>query len=225
MRIGRGRSASVERIAFGAGVVIAMVCAHAAAWTSASSPITEAIHQRAIDNALGSLMSPADRLVLKDQQSLVDQDQQASQSYEHSMTGITAAGQDEAVERRIYITLAEKLIRSNLQSAIDARKSGNTSAALPPLGKALHALQDATSPSHQRFQTWSYNEGLIGSAVHVFRERAYPNDSSKDLYQSHLEGVVRYAYDIYMERQPVPAQFFDTGDGHLLVSIPYVSPK
>jgi hypothetical protein len=90
------------------------------------------------------------------------------------------------------------------------------------LGQALHALEDATSPSHRGFQTWSYDVGIWEMAQHVAKERVYPDDSTADRFQSHLEGVVQYAYDIYMEKIAIPVRFFDSGNGSLILPANYL---
>jgi hypothetical protein len=191
------------------------------AWTSVSGPLTDDIHQKAIDRVLTS-MSAADRKVLEDQQPLVDKDQEPLQSAEHAMTGIDKAGEVDAEEKKNYIGLCEALVQKELMAAIDARKANNLQAALPALGKAMHILEDATSPAHREFQIWSYNFGIWEMARHVFQERVYPDDSTPDRYQSHLEGVVQYTYDIYTEKIPMPARFFDPASGALLLPTSYL---
>jgi hypothetical protein len=193
----------------------------AGAWTSVTGPLTDDVHQKAIDRVLTS-MSPADRKVLEDQQPLVDKDQEPLQSAEHAMTGIDKDGEVEANERKNYIGLCEALVQKELMAAIEARKANNLLVALPALGKAMHILEDATSPAHRGFQVWSYNFGIWEMASHVFKERVYPNDSAPDRYQSHLEGVVQYTYDIYTEKIPMPANFFDPASGGLILPSSYL---
>jgi hypothetical protein len=191
------------------------------AWTSVTGPLTDDVHQKAIDRVLTS-MSATDRKVLEDQQPLVDKDQEPLQSAEHAMTGIDKDGEVEADERKNYIGLCEVLIQKELMAAIEARKANNLQMALPALGKAMHTLEDATSPAHHGFQVWSYNFGIWEMASHVFKERVYPNDSAPDRYQSHLEGVVQYTYDIYTEKIPMPANFFDPASGSLILPSSYL---
>jgi hypothetical protein len=208
------------------GHLLALACllsvGNARAWTSTNGALTAPIHQMAIDKVLASEMNASDRDALKSQQALADQDQDPEQSAEHAMTGITQPRQDEVAQRNIYIALSEDLVRNDLLSAINARRSNDVKTALPALGKALHALQDATSPSHKGFQIWSYAFGILEMAQHISKERNYPNDSAKDGYRSHLEGVVQFAYDIYMEKTPIPARFFATGTGQLLLPSSYL---
>jgi hypothetical protein len=195
------------------------------AWTSVTGPLTDAIHQQAIDHVLSKTpMSPADRKILDDQQSLVDKDQQPVQSAEHAMTGITKAGQDEAKERTTYIGQTEELLHTSLAAAINARRANHSADALAALGKAIHILEDSTSPAHRGFQVWSYDFGIWQMARHVLKERVYPDDRTVERYQSHLEGAVKYAYDIYMENIAVPAQFFSSKDGSLIIPVSYLHP-
>lgn len=202
--------------------LVCILCSPLAnAWTSVSGPLTDDVHQKAIDRVLASL-SDADRKVLKDQQALVDKDQEPLQSAEHAMTGIDKSGEVFANEKKTYIELSEALVRKELSSAIDARKANNAQLALPALGKALHTLGDATSPAHRQFQIWSYDFGIWEMAKHVFQERVYPDDGTADRYRSHLEGVVQYAYDIYTERIPMPARFFDPAGGDLILPSDYL---
>jgi hypothetical protein len=203
------------------GVAYLLSARASRAWTSVDGPLTDAIHQMAIDKVLASLSS-SDRDILKDQQSLVDQDQEPKESAEHAMTGIDKEGLNEASQKIVYIGLTEDLVEAAIRSAIQARKDNNVGRGLPILGKAIHALEDSTSPSHRGFQSWSYSFGLIAKTRHVIAERIYPNDNTVDRYQSHLEGVVEYAYDIYLEKTPMPARFFDPTTGMLLLPASYL---
>jgi len=192
-----------------AGLATASV---ARAWSSKSFPPCEAIHQMAILNVLSNQVPPNLIKVLQDQQTVVDQDQQPTNSFEHSMTGLAKAGETPKIETPIYIEEAETFIHTNLAKAIQARKAGSTNDAFVCLGKALHPLEDATSPSHKPFQAWKYNEGLWEEITHVFHERSYPDnqsDTNEVEERVELEGAVQYAYDIFMEKTNMPAQFFN----------------
>jgi hypothetical protein len=212
-------------------LALAYLCAGstAQAWTSAAGPLSDAIHQKAIDNVLGPKSAPAsaqlddsDRNVLKNQQTLVDKDQAPEQSAEHAMTGVTESAPDGAKQKPTYIAKSEQLVRAALLTAITQRRANNNKVALPALGQAIHALEDSTSPAHRGFQIWSYKFGIWEMANHVLKERVYPNDSMPDRYQSHLEGSVQYAYDIYMEKEPLPPRFFDPVGGNLILPASYL---
>ncbi len=221
MRTKMKDAAKVNWIRWLVGFNASLFAGLSGAWTSVNGPLTDDIHQMAIARVLTS-MSAADRKVLEDQQALVDKDQEPVQSAEHAMTGIDKDGEVEADERKNYIGLGEALVQKELLAAIEARKANNLQAALPALGRAMHALEDATSPAHRGFQVWSFKFGIWEMASHVFKERVYPNDSAPDRYQSHLEGIVQYAYDIYIEKIPMPASFFDPASGGLILPSSYL---
>ena len=185
------------------------------AWSSLSFPPFREVHQMAIANVLAAPAGPvADAHlieILQDQQTEVDHDQDARHSFEHAMTGVED-GHGENVERANYIKWTNEFIHDRLVEAIDHRHKNEVDQAYESLGKAIHPLQDATSPVHEKFQPWYDDEGLLDFARHGFQERVYPEDSRRD----RLEGVVRYAYAIFMEAiGPVPTQYFD-GKGDLL---------
>jgi hypothetical protein len=208
------------RIRWTIGLLIgALIGGVAQAWTSAKGPWSDDIHQMAIDRVLGNLLSDASRQILKDDQTLIDKDQSAEQSAEHSMTGMTGDGQVEATQRAAYIAKTEQLLALNFKAAIDSRKAGNEPQAMHALARTLHALEDATSPAHSGFQVWSSNFGLWEMAMHVFKERSYPSDDGTHNYKTKLEAAVLYAYNLYLEKTPPPAHFF-SGDGCLLTIDP-----
>ncbi len=198
------------------------------AWSSKDFPPCEPIHQIAIENVLSNQVAPSLIKILQDQQTVVDKDQQALQSFEHSMTGIDKAGEQVTNQRPIFIIETEAFIRTNLVQAIQARKAGDTHNAYVFLGKAMHPLEDATSPSHKPFQVWAYNESLWAEIVHVFHERSYP-DSQSDTNQveerAELEGAVQYAYDLFMEKTGLPAQFYNHTNALLILPPAYLHPR
>ena len=81
---------------------------------------------------------------------------------------------------------ADRHVREYLMRAKDELKKGNTYEAYYLLGIGLHALQDATSPSHSGFQPWSDYTNFAGSGnrlvesarAHVIREILYPGKNS-----------------------------------------------
>lgn len=184
----------------------------ALAWSSKSFPPFEPVHQIAIGNVLSNQVPPNLIKILQDAQTVVDQDQQATNSFEHSMTGLANQGETTNIETPIYLIETEEFIHTNLAAAISARKAGLTNAAFESLGKAIHPLEDATSPAHEPFQAWKYNESLWEEIVHVSKERSYP-DNASDTNQveerAELDGSVQYAYDIFIGKTKMPAQFFN----------------
>jgi hypothetical protein len=203
----------------GCAAALPLVTENAAAWSSKTYPLFEPVHQMAIENVLKSQISAANLEILKQQQTVVDQDQQAAQSYEHAMTGIERQGETVAQEKPVYEELTEDFIFKNLTAAIQARKNGAQAAAFTALGKALHPLQDATSPAHELFQTWSYDESFWDQALHIAKERTYPDNA----FKARLEAVVQYGYDIFTGKTALPNKFFDA-DGILLLPANYSKP-
>lgn len=181
----------------------------ASAWTSAKAAWSDDVHQNAIRVVLRPFFNDQQLNLLESQQQVIDRDQDADQSDEHSMTGVTNGAPNESQLKAQYIQRTEQLLRTSFTAAVAARKKGDTNSALLSLAKTIHALEDATSPAHRGFQPWKDSFGIWEMAKHVFKERAYPVDDSTHFYKVRLEGVVRYAYDIYMETVPIPTQFFD----------------
>jgi hypothetical protein len=200
----------------------------ALAWSSKSFPPCEPIHQIAIQNVLSNQISPDLIKILQDQQTVVDQDQQATNSFEHSMTGIAKAGDTTNIETPIYLAETEEFIHTNLTAAIQARKAGSTNAAFVSLGKAIHPLEDATSPAHEPFQAWKYNESLWEEIRHVSKEYSYPdnqNDTNQVKERAELEGSVQYAYDIFIGKTNMPTQFFNHTNGSLELPPAYLQAR
>jgi hypothetical protein len=190
-------------------------CLESWAWSSKDLPLFDPIHQQAIDAVLKGVLSDGDRDILKQRQVDVDEDQEPAQSYEHAMTGVEK-GQDEAVEKPLYIVRTEQHLHDLLGKAIRARKDGDVHMALYLLGQAIHAMEDATSPAHEFFQPWRWDESYWQIAKHVAKERSYPDDPRRKA----LEDSVRWAYALYLEQTPMPVQFFDARGGLLFPSAP-----
>jgi hypothetical protein len=173
----------------------------------------------AIDVVLAGLLPPQGLAALKAMQKVVDRDQRAGQSDEHAMTGVEE-NQDEKTAKPIYIGRTEKLLRDRLTDAINARKNGRPNDAYDALGKAIHALTDATSPAHRGFQVWRDNESLSEWYRHVTQENIYPSGETR----TRLEGALRWAYAIYIEKAAIPTRFFDA-DGNLQIPPAYLTGK
>jgi hypothetical protein len=203
----------------------------ALAWVSQDGgPLFQNVHQMAIEKVLRprvaeGKLSEDELNILKGQQHVADQAQYQvpGQSHLHSMTGIEKSSDTFAAQKKVYIPRAEQYVRSNLIDSIAKRKNGSGRAAMEDLGKAIHALEDATSPAHEEFKPWRYNETWWTRFLHAKAEHAYPTGE----YQSRLEGAVLWAYDIYLEKIPMPERFFDAdaagnGGGRLLVPAAYL---
>ena len=197
------------------------------AWSSKDLFLFRPVHQQAIDRVLSTKLEDKYRDLLKEQQKEVDNAQKAFQSYEHAMTGIEQSGKEINANKNgcllplnsksLYICLSEQFIRSNLLSAIEAKKNESTlDNAFKFLGNAIHPLQDASSPVHIGFQDWRYDETIPEIADHVSRERLYPKDAK---VKQRLEAAVSYAFDIYLEKQTMPSAFFDKNGGLIIPDV------
>ncbi|MBT5470162.1 MAG: hypothetical protein HOK41_06125 [Nitrospina sp.] len=77
------------------------------------------------------------------------------------------------------------------------------------MGNAIHAVQDATSPSHKGFQEFH----MSGAVGHVMAENKYPKgDRAKA-----LEGATKWMYNIWKGKESKPTHFFDPKTGGLLL--------
>jgi hypothetical protein len=198
------------------------------AWTSDTYPFVENVHLEAVQRAL-KFLTPDQLDIIKGQQSYVDQFQDAKSSYKHAMTGLAGSVPPESMQgcaarytaKQKYIELAENDVRWNLRAAMQSRVAGKDTDALSQLGSVIHALEDATSPAHRCFQTWTDNESLKEKLTHLRQENEYPDDAAPNWFKSRLEGAVRYAYDLYMGKTPLPSRFFDPTSGILLLPAQY----
>jgi len=227
-----GRAYTLLRIAFWLtpkALIVWLLCIPiASAWNSETYPFVENVHLLAVQNVLNFLT--LDQLeIIKAQQTYVDQFQDANSSYKHAMTGIIGALPAQSSQgcamaypaKQKYIQLAENDVRWNLRAAMQARADGKDNDALSELGSVIHSLEDATSPAHRCFQTWTDNESWKDKLTHLRQENVYPTDGAPNWFKSRLEGAVRYAYDLYMGKAPLPPRFFDPMSGILLLPAQY----
>jgi RHS repeat-associated protein len=99
--------------------------------------------------------------------------QTSNYSYRHGMRdGSTNQTVDEAVE------LADKFVRQQFGLAKQLLENGEIYEAYFEFGVGLHALQDATSPAHGGFQSWTGNETKEELWGHVSQELFYPGRES-----------------------------------------------
>jgi hypothetical protein len=92
--------------------------------------------------------------------------------------------------------------------------------ALVHLGNAMHTIQDATAPTHERFQEYKGATSVgdlvgkvIATAKHVNPERVYPDDPH---VRGRLEAATRMSWDIYQEKRAVE-DVFKKETGELLL--------
>jgi len=189
--------------------LLQLVPATALAWSSLVGPLFDTIHQAAIDHALPAL-SEADRKVLKDQQKVIDTRQSTADSYQHAMMGMSGPPSGVEALRKRFRDLTDGCIHQSLVAAQQSERNGDHTGALQALGAAIHAMEDATSPTHDGFQPWRDDESIWEKAKHVAHERVYPDDSGPSSRKVRLEASVAYAYDLFIGRVAQPATFFDT---------------
>ena len=169
------------------------------------------IHQKAIDQAGATCLLPAsDRQILKDMQEEVDgpQNQDAAHAYMHAMRDGSAKQTAPAAQQ-----MANDRVRTLITSARDAEKSGDHDKAIKELGRALHTLQDSTSPAHHGFQPWYNYWGDVANPnewAHAANESIYPGSGSW-LVQA-TDDAYEYFYDYKthgVSSEPLPADFFN----------------
>jgi RHS repeat-associated protein len=137
------------------------------------------IHKIAIDHALVTSGLPAsDRQLLCDMQDEVDAkaNQDAANAYMHAMSDGTH-GETAAHARQT----ANDRVRTLLTSARMFESKGDHPDAMRELGRAMHTLQDSTSPSHHDFKPWYNYWGSAANpkeAAHAAKESISPGPNS-----------------------------------------------
>lgn len=154
--------------------------------------ISEGVHQISIDRVLSSYLSAKDRAILKEMQVVADKDQTAEGAIKHAMS---SSGMSRSEARRE----ANDFVRKELAAARRCQELGFHEEAMKHLGLAVHALQDATSPSHADFQPW---EGWW----------QYPEHSPQEMHDpgagSDLDRATERAYKYFTGELPMPIDFF-----------------
>jgi hypothetical protein len=228
----RSRAGATGSRALASATLVAVLATSTAAiaWSSKDFPLFEPVHQLAIDNVLKDVVSADDLKLLEQEQVEVDKDQREEHSFEHAMTGVLEdqemgpqAKPYEEQRRKSFIAQTEQLVGDRIREALAARNAGDETAAMKAVGRAIHALEDATSPAHERFQIWSDRESAFFVADHLAHERLYPRDGGPNGYRTRLEAAVRWTYDMYLAKTPVPEHLFDAS-GYLLIPARYLTP-
>jgi hypothetical protein len=194
------------------------------AWSSRGDiPIFEAVHQMAVEKVLSGMVDAQFIDILQEQQLVVDQDKGIKYSQEHAMTGL-APGEKYDDRKPVFVVRSNAFVISKLTEAKHFRQQGNIPESMEQLGKAIHTLQDSTSPAHQGFQPWHDDESLISKTQHVLKEATYPDDggSTRELQRKKLEGATLWAYDIFIGKTSMPSEFFDAKSGMILLPSEYM---
>jgi hypothetical protein len=116
--------------------------------------------------------------------------QSVPMSYRHAMT----PGRGDKAEAR---KAANDFVRANLDAA---RNSMFFEDAMSSLGKAMHVMQDATSPAHRNFRR--YNGGVLEFLSHISEEFFDPGAGSN------LDRATEQAYKYFTGELPYPDDFF-----------------
>ena len=154
------------------------------------------VHGNSINRVLNYL-TPQDISTLTTVQQMADLDQSAASAFTHAMrdgtTGQTAA---EAQE------LANYNVKNLIYNAQQAECNGKHAKALEYLGRAMHTLQDSTSPMHNGFQPWDGNPNDLAAAKHGNGEDFDPGVGSQ------LDQATKDAYDYFTGAKAIPNNFF-----------------
>ncbi len=163
-------------------------------WPAKGRPV----HQRSIDRVLSGLPAK-DREALKAAQVAMDKDQSAAGAPTHAMRGPGQTAQQARDQ-------ANRFVHSELELARRLEAEGRHPEAMRHLGNAMHTLQDATSPSHERFQVWDEKWNSVWSKNgrnHVLSEYYDPGPGSR------LDRATQRAHEYFTGELALPTDFFD----------------
>ena len=123
--------------------------------------------------------------------------QDGPNAYRHAMRNgdVNPDGTKQTVEEAK--TKADAFVRAQFTLAQKLLAEGKTAEAYKQFGIGLHVLQDATSPAHAGFQSWSSNESWASQKWHSFSERTFPG------VNSNLQNVTTLAIE-WFENGKIP---------------------
>jgi hypothetical protein len=131
-----------------------------------------------------------------------DQFQTGENSYRHAMRNSNQTVQ-QAMEE------ADKFVRKQFAKAKQLLLQGETVEAYKEFSIGLHALQDATSPTHAGFQIWTGHEIIEQKIIHVSQELFYPGANSN------LQKVTNQYLDWFQKStEPLPSTNLFSGINH-----------
>lgn len=128
-----------------------------------------------------------------------DANQSAAKAFMHAMSDGEKQQSPEAAKET-----ANNRVRTLLTSARMFESKSEHKAAMEELGRAMHTLQDSTSPAHHGFQPWYDYGGGKGNPhewMHGSRESVYPSGASW------LGTATLRSYN-YFTGTTMPADFF-----------------
>ncbi|KAB1230975.1 RHS repeat-associated core domain-containing protein [Chryseobacterium viscerum] len=120
-----------------------------------------------------------------------DQFQTGAYSYRHAMRNSNET-KAQAMKK------ADEFVRAQFTKARQLLAKGKTYDAYYQFALGLHILQDATSPAHGGFQTWTGNESLKQEVGHVKQELFYPGTNSN------LQKVTNYYLNLFQNGGDLP---------------------
>lgn len=152
------------------------------------------VHQMANARALNGIASEWEISVLDEATVDADRDQSSEGAYTHAMRNLDAK---QTVAEAQFQT--EMYVREQFAKAFDLMDT-NYAAALYEFGKALHTIQDGTSPEHYGYQGWkaAWAKGVgkwMRGFPHGFGEKSYPGDYSA------LRTATRQAWNWFQSKQ------------------------
>lgn len=122
-----------------------------------------------------------------------DQFQTGAYSYRHAMRNSNET-KAQAMKK------ADAFVRAQFAKARQLLTKGKTYDAYYQFALGLHILQDATSPAHGGFQTWTGNESLKQEVGHVKQELFYPGTNSN------LQKVTNYYLNLFQNGGDLPKE-------------------
>jgi RHS repeat-associated protein len=146
------------------------------------------IHNRILREAFGKRLTDRQIGILEKASRDVDRDQSAGGSFKHGMRDAKQSVDEAKAAWDQYIeTKKKEFIQLEGDEALYA------------LGEALHAITDATSPTHEGFQVW---EGLdnpkdwLKGALHALQERKISDEKLKEIAE-----IVQRFYDELLQQK------------------------
>jgi RHS repeat-associated protein len=181
-------------------------------WSS-QYPFT--VHQKANENGInrkGESKDPVEKKLMDLELDALNegtvfadenQFQNGANSFRHAMRSSEKQTVQEAMDN------ADKFVRKQFAKAKELLLQGNTKEAYKQFAIGLHALQDATSPTHAGFQVWTGEETIKQEVNHISKELFYPGTNSN------LQKVTNQYLDWFQKSTaPLPSTNLFSGINH-----------
>ena len=159
------------------------------------------VHQEANKRVLRWYLTEEQIEILNYATEVVDSkpNQTGPNAYKHAMRGTWSEEATSSLVPASYArSLANNWVREQFANAQYFKSIGDMDSALFYFGKALHTLQDSTSPSHSGFKSWTGHERIGKIIKHVSGEIFYWQTKN-----TNLEYVTEVAYSwFYWDNLP-----------------------